>query len=254
MDYTQSIGNVVELQCISKFIEMGFQCSIPYGNSAKYDFIVELSNGELIRVQCKSSTWERKNVEEYSAFSFSCITSTTNTKKTVRHKYTNQEIDYFATHFQNQVYIVPVDECSTKKILRFKPPKNGSKNYTKAEDYTIEKIFGYLQNNNFSQQLKEHDIQITTYNSSKEYHCSICDTPIRKKEGICQICSHLQSRKVERPNREELKRMIRTTSFITIGKTYGVSDNAIRKWCKAENLPYKSKEIKSYSEEDWINI
>ena len=32
---------------------------------------------------------------------------------------------------------------------------------------------------------------------------------------------------------------------------YGVSDNAIRKWCDSENLPRKSKEIKSYSDEEW---
>ena len=94
MDYTQSIGNVVELQCISKFIEMGFQCSIPYGNSAKYDFIAELSNGELIKIQCKSAVWERKNLEEKSAFHFSCQSSTTNTKETKRYKYTKEQIDY----------------------------------------------------------------------------------------------------------------------------------------------------------------
>lgn len=31
MNYTQSIGNVVELKCIAKFIEMGYEVSIPYG-------------------------------------------------------------------------------------------------------------------------------------------------------------------------------------------------------------------------------
>ena len=36
MNYTQSIGNIVELQCISKFIELGYEVSIPYGNGAKY--------------------------------------------------------------------------------------------------------------------------------------------------------------------------------------------------------------------------
>lgn len=52
-------------------------------------------------------------------------------------------------------------------------------------------------------------------------------------------------------SREELKQMIRTMSFLAIGKELGVSDNAIRKWCKKYNLPYKKKDIKSYSDEEW---
>lgn len=37
MNYTQSIGNVVELKCIAKFIEMGYEVSIPYGNALKLE-------------------------------------------------------------------------------------------------------------------------------------------------------------------------------------------------------------------------
>ena len=53
MNYTQSIGNIVELQCISKFIELGYEVSIPYGNGAKYDFVADV-NGKFLRIQCKS--------------------------------------------------------------------------------------------------------------------------------------------------------------------------------------------------------
>jgi len=35
---------------------------------------------------------------------------------------------------------------------------------------------------------------------------------------------------------------------------YGVSDNAIRKWCDSENLPRKKAQVKSYSEEEWLFI
>ena len=55
MDYTQTIGNVNELRCMLAFIELGYDCSIPYGNSAKYDFIADI-NGELLKFQCKSAT------------------------------------------------------------------------------------------------------------------------------------------------------------------------------------------------------
>ena len=62
------------------------------------------------------------------------------------------------------------------------------------------------------------------------------------------------NRVVERPNRETLKELIRTTPFTVIGRMYGVTDNAIRKWCKAEKLPFKSTEIKKYTDEQWLEI
>ena len=58
-------------------------------------------------------------------------------------------------------------------------------------------------------------------------------------------------RKVERPSREDLKQLIRTTPFTQIAQKYGVSDNAIRKWCVAMNLPNKKGDINNYSEEEW---
>lgn len=61
-------------------------------------------------------------------------------------------------------------------------------------------------------------------------------------------------RTVERPSRELLKELIRTKSFIEIGKMYGVSDNSIRKWCDFENLPRKKTEINKISDEDWTLI
>lgn len=56
---------------------------------------------------------------------------------------------------------------------------------------------------------------------------------------------------VNRPSREQLKQLIRTKSFTEIGKMYGVSDNAIRKWCDFENLPRKKGQINSYSDKEW---
>jgi len=57
-----------------------------------------------------------------------------------------------------------------------------------------------------------------------------------------------------RPSREELKKLIRTTAFTKIAEQYGVSDNAIRKWCIAEHLPSKKTEIKKYTDIEWAQI
>lgn len=55
-------------------------------------------------------------------------------------------------------------------------------------------------------------------------------------------------------SRDELKLLIRTTPFIKIGRRFGVSDNAIRKWCDKYKLPRKVSEIHKYTDEEWENI
>lgn len=94
------------------------------------------------------------------------------------------------------------------------------------------------------------------YSKTEELHkCQYCKTLIPISLKYCsQECLHLSQRVVNRPSREELKKLIRTNSFLAIGKNYNVSDNAIRKWCVAYNLPKTKKDIKKYSDEEWNQI
>lgn len=72
---------------------------------------------------------------------FSTTCQTTNTKETIRHKYNSNQIDFFATYFNGNVYLVPVNECTTSKTLRLEPPKNGNQNYCSADDYILSAWF-----------------------------------------------------------------------------------------------------------------
>lgn len=87
-----------------------------------------------------------------------------------------------------------------------------------------------------------------------KYFCQNCGKILNYNTQYCWDCYIIEERTVERPSRQELKDLIRTLPFTVIGKQYGVTDNAIRKWCKREGLPFKSREIQKYSDEEWNNI
>lgn len=59
---------------------------------------------------------------------------------------------------------------------------------------------------------------------------------IQKQNIIKEYKPRLKARKVLRPSFEELKKLIDNNSWVSIGKLYNVSDNAIRKWAKQYNL------------------
>ena len=46
------------------------------------------------------------------------------------------------------------------------------------------------------------------------------------------------------PSKEYLENLILTYPFTKIGEMYNVSDNAVRKWCKKYDLPFRKSEIK----------
>lgn len=98
----------------------------------------------------------------------------------------------------------------------------------------------------------EHLSPIKIEKETEEKRCSNCDIIIGKsKTGLCLKCYALTTRIVERPSREILKEEIRNNSFLSLGKKYDVSDNAVRKWCKLYKLPFQSREIKDINDKDW---
>lgn len=88
----------------------------------------------------------------------------------------------------------------------------------------------------------------------KKHYCKLCRILLNDNTTYCVKCGHVIQRKVERPPRELLKFLIRNKSFVSIGKEYGVSDNTIRKWCKAENLLSSKKEINNFTDLEWEKI
>ena len=125
-------GNLIELQCLAAFAEQGCGVSIPYGDNSKYDFIADV-NGKLLKIQVKTSS-----LKDDGAIKFSCRTTHVNCSGVKNERYSAGEIDFFATYWNNQCYLIPMAECSVEKTLRFTPPKSGQlKGINFAEDYLL---------------------------------------------------------------------------------------------------------------------
>lgn len=248
MYYTKSIGNFVELQCIAKFISAGYECALPYGGSARYDFIVDLKEKGLKKIQCKAAVQTKNSdgtMDEAIQIKLSSSAGT----------YTKDDVDYFMTYYNGCAYIIPIEETSGKtKTLRFSPPQKNINTYNKAEDYLFEKFFSI--NPELENSKKEYFEMMSKDSLSEEYFCKQCNKKITRysKTGLCEECYHKSIRIAQRPSREELKEMIRVMSFTKIGEKFHITDNAIRKWCESEKLPKTKKEINSYSDEEWSKI
>ena len=134
-------GKTTELQVALAFISRGFQVSQPLVTDSRYDFIVDINN-RLYRIQVKTSSIK----EEGAYIEFSTSTSHTNTQRTINHSYTDKEIDYFATIYQNQCYLIKVNDCGSRaQRLRIIPPKNGNQHGSKfLKDYTLDKFLETL--------------------------------------------------------------------------------------------------------------
>ena len=141
---TKQQGNITEIECMLAFLKLGYNVLTPYGDCERYDFVVDI-NGVFYRIQVKSAN--TSHIED-GYIDFKTANKTTQNGKSIRHFYNKEEIDYFMTSYNNQCYLIPVEECSKyEKRLRFEPPKNGqTKGITFAMDYELEKVVNKIIN------------------------------------------------------------------------------------------------------------
>lgn len=101
---------------------------------------------------------------------------------------------------------------------------------------------------------KKYPLRNTNIVNTRNKNCIDCGKDITPGATRCIDCANKAQRSIERPSRETLKQLVRTKSFVEIGKMYGVTDNSIKKWCIVEGIPSRKKDIKNYSDEEWTLI
>ena len=135
---TKQIGNIGEAKTLCKFVEMGIPVYTSFGDNEKADIVIDW-NG-LKKVQIKTSV----EIKE-SSIIFSLVSSTLHRKNGEKHRYTKEEIDFFALYNveSNILLLVPIEILEGKTQVKFALEYKPSRNQYVAhnwQDYTFEKI------------------------------------------------------------------------------------------------------------------
>lgn len=130
------IGEITEQQVAIEFLKLGYLVSKPLVQSSRYDFIVDI-NHKLYKIQVKTGT-----LKEDAYIEFATSTSHTNTKGTINLTYSENDVDFFATMYEGECYLIPFQACNKRsQRLRIIPTKNGQiKGVTFAKDYHLKDI------------------------------------------------------------------------------------------------------------------
>lgn len=129
-------GRITELKCELWFLEHGYLVSVP-NVPYQYDFLVDV-NGKILKIQVKTACKELDN----SGFKIKVCSITHNSNGYIRRNYSQNDVDYFMTCYDEEYYLIPFSECGVKeKKIRLTLPANGQrKGISFAEDYLAEKI------------------------------------------------------------------------------------------------------------------
>lgn len=132
---------------------------------------------------------------------------------------------------ENKCYECGITEWRGKRLINQLEHKNGISN-----DYRIENLTMLCPN--CHSQTKTYAGRNVKVNKKEIKSCK-CGKEINKNSVQCKVCLFrdmrngiiTKKRKIKnRPSIEQLLKEIEETSFVAVGKKYGVSDNAIRKW------------------------
>lgn len=188
MNETKVKGLTTELQCQLFFTQLGYNVSIPLGEDCKYDLIVDI-DGDLYKIQVKTCHEEDNGIEFRTKSSY--LTS----QGSVSTSYSEKDIDFFATYYNNKCYLIPVNQCgkATKKLLFEESVRaaflddyeansiiNKIKNEEKMPNEGGYKIMQYDLNNNFIQSFPSYIEAARSLGKTKSAHIGQCVRGERK--------------------------------------------------------------------------
>lgn len=278
---TKEVGNAGEAAVLAKFEKLGIQVYLPFGEGSRVDMIADF-NGKLQKIQVKSVYSSQEKSKKY------CAKLTSNYARRIHEEkdilYTSEQVDFFGIYCfdRPEPILIPFKEVAGQKSVTIRysmPDSNQLQKIWFESDYLFEEqVEPKYINNTFYRKYKQEEFEkrkkqkeqnkillaqlpkkvknktllTKEEREAKINRCIDCGEIIGKHATRCSKCSHLHSRKTARPSREELKQLIRIYSFEYLGKCFNVSGKAISKWCIIEGLPCRKRDIKRYTDEEWL--
>ena len=117
---TKIKGNSAELEVFCFFNRRGYIVSLPFGENAPYDVVLESPSGKVYRVQIRWSSWNKEVLRVSLRRSSRGRSEPLDLKR----------IDAFVAWDGEKVFVVPVEHlkrCRAAFSLRRSPPKNSQK-------------------------------------------------------------------------------------------------------------------------------
>jgi len=195
-------ATIAHSKVISTLIEKDFDIFLPIGDHLPFDLIA-YKNERFYRIQSKyaSDGFLDKNTYWYS-------------KNTVNKKeYQESDFDYYGAYLPDKNIVVFPSIKFAGRTISFNIPNSPIPVYW-FEDF----------------------LDFTDVANKKNY----IDFGLSSEDVISSYCRkgvpHLKSRKVERPTKEELEKLVWEFPITHLSKKFGVSDVAIGKWCKTYNI------------------
>lgn len=136
---TKQLGNIGEAQALCKFVSLKVPIYQAFGDNERSDLIAEFG-GKLQRIQVKTS--EKCN---NGKITFNLVSSTVHRKNEVKHKYTKEEVDYFALYNleTNILVLIPIELVLGRTMVSFNVVYKPSKNQYDAlnwKDFEFENV------------------------------------------------------------------------------------------------------------------
>ena len=178
----------------------------------------ELNNLQLLCPNCHAQTdnWCRNNIGKYKAVSDEDFLDALKTTSTI-----NAALEKVGIYYSAKSW------------------------YDKARQLMIENNVTQIPREKVIREKKERKRRKIKY-------CSVCGKEMssRAKGCLCKNClkGDPYRKRTIFPNKEQLRADTTSMSFQDVGRKYGVSGNAIRKWCKYYDLPYKKSDMSTKEE------
>lgn len=120
---------------------------------------------------------------------------------------------------------------------------------TKWKNKELVLILDHIDGDRFNNEITNLRFVCPNCNSTLDTHCLGMNKLSKKRAKVdkrtkvyhklitgSEYVPNIKIRKVERPSKENLKKLLETNTWTGIGRLYGVSDNAVRKWAKTYQI------------------